>query len=257
MAHYKNTEKDQGLFLTVNLSEQLVPGTYEYTLTRLIDNKMDLSIFDRNYNNDYTGAAAIEPRILLKTILYCYSMGIISSRKIAKMCKYNMIAKALAEDLEPHYTTISNFVSGMSFEIEKIFSQVLMVCNGMGLIKGKMFAIDGCRLPSNASKEWSRTKKELRDKYEKMKKISKTIIEKHRQNDIIGKEEQEADQKKLERLEKNAERILDFLETHEERLGKRGETIKSNITDNESGKIKGPHGVIQGYNGIAVADSKS
>ena len=42
MAHYKNTEKGQGLFLTVNLSEQLVPGTYEYTLTRLIDNKLDL-----------------------------------------------------------------------------------------------------------------------------------------------------------------------------------------------------------------------
>ena len=114
---------------------------------------MDLSIFDRNYNNDYTGAAAIEPRILLKIILYCYSMGIISSRKISKICKYNMIVKALAEDLEPHYTTISNFVSGMSGEIEKIFGQVLMVCNGMGLIKGKMFAIDGCRLPSNASKE--------------------------------------------------------------------------------------------------------
>ena len=132
MAHYKETEKGQGLFLTVDLSEQIVPGTYEYTLTRLIDNKMDISIFDRNYNNDYTGAAAIEPRILLKIILYCYSVGVISSRKIAKMCKANMIVKALAEDLEPHYTTISNFVSGMSDEIEKIFGQVLLVCDGMG-----------------------------------------------------------------------------------------------------------------------------
>ena len=61
----------------------------------------------------------------------------------------------------------------------------------------------------------------------------------------------------MERLEKKAEKILDFLETHEERLGKSGEIIKSNVTDNESGKIKGPHGVIQGYNGIAVADSKN
>ena len=43
MAHYKNTEKGQGLFLTINLEEQLAPGTYEYTLTRLIDNKLDLS----------------------------------------------------------------------------------------------------------------------------------------------------------------------------------------------------------------------
>ena len=46
MAHYKETEKGQGLFLTVNLSEQLVPGTFEPTLNRLIDKKLDLSIGD-------------------------------------------------------------------------------------------------------------------------------------------------------------------------------------------------------------------
>jgi transposase len=256
MAHYKDTEKGQGLFLTVDLSEQIVKGTYEYTLTRLIDNKLNLSIFDRKYNNDYTGAAAIEPRILLKIILYCYSLGVISSRKIAKMCETNMVVKALAEDTEPHYTTISNFVSGMSGEIEKVFGQVLMVCSGMGLIKGKMFAIDGCRLPSNASKEWSGTKKQLTEKYEKIKKISKEIIEKHQKNDIAG-EEMAADQRKLERLEKQENKILQFLETHEDRRGAGGDIIQSNITDNESGKIKGPHGVIQGYNGIAVADSKN
>ena len=114
MAHYKETEKGQGLFLTVNLSEQLVPGTFEHTLNKLIDKKLDLSIFDRKYQNDETGAAAIKPGILLKIILYCYSLGIISSRKIAKMCKDNMVVKALAEDTEPHYTTISDFVFGMS-----------------------------------------------------------------------------------------------------------------------------------------------
>jgi len=81
MARYRYTAKGQGLFLTVDLSEQIVKGTYEYTLTRLIDNKLNLSIFDRKYNNDYTGAAAIEPRILLKIVLYCYSLGVISSRK--------------------------------------------------------------------------------------------------------------------------------------------------------------------------------
>jgi len=86
MAHYKETEKGQGLFLTVNLSEQILPGTYEHTLNRLIDEKLDLSVFDRKYNNEETGAAAIKPGIMLKIILYCYSLGIISSRKIAKMC---------------------------------------------------------------------------------------------------------------------------------------------------------------------------
>ena len=188
MARYRETEKGQGFFLTVKLSEQIIPGTFEYTLQRLFDTKLDLRIFDRKYINDLTGAAAIEPRILLKIILYCYSKGVISSRKMAKMCEENMVAKALAEDTEPHYTTISNFVSGMSREIEKLFSEVLLVCGSMGLIGGKMFAIDGCRLPSNASKEWSGTKKELQEKYEKIQKVVKQLLEKHRQNDRLGKE---------------------------------------------------------------------
>jgi len=83
MARYKDTQKAQDLLLSINLSEQIIPGTFEYTVNHLIDKKLDLSIFDRKYNNDYTGAPAMEPRILLKIIIYCYQMGIISSRKIA------------------------------------------------------------------------------------------------------------------------------------------------------------------------------
>ena len=112
MARYKDTKKGQGLFIPVNMPDQLVEGAFEYTLARLIDKRLDLTIFDLKYNNDLTGATAIEPRILLKIILYCYSLGVISSRKIAKLCEAHMIVKALAEDTEPHYTTISNFVSG-------------------------------------------------------------------------------------------------------------------------------------------------
>jgi len=80
MAKYKKTERGQGLFLTVNLSEQLLTGTFEWTLNNLIDKKLDLSIFDSKYNNDLPGASAIEPRILLKIIMYCYYLGVIQQR---------------------------------------------------------------------------------------------------------------------------------------------------------------------------------
>ena len=102
MARYKDTDREQGRLLAVNLSEQLVEGTFEYTLNGLIDEKLDLRVFDKKYKNDLTGATAINPRIMLKVILYCYSLGIISSRKIAKMCETYIVVKALAED----YTSI-------------------------------------------------------------------------------------------------------------------------------------------------------
>jgi len=53
------------------LREQLLPDTFEWTIDYLI-NKMDLSLFEKRYNNDEKGAAAYPPRVLLKAILYCY-----------------------------------------------------------------------------------------------------------------------------------------------------------------------------------------
>jgi len=86
MTRYKETERDQGIMIPIYLDDQLVSGTFEHMLNELIDSQMDLRIFDSKYNNDLTGATAIEPRILLK-IIYCYSLGVISSRKIAKIYK--------------------------------------------------------------------------------------------------------------------------------------------------------------------------
>ena len=64
-------------------------------------------------------------------------------------------------------------------------------------------------------------------------------------------------ERSIERLEKKLEKLDRFLKTAEPKKGTSGEEVQSNITDNESAKIKGPHGYIQGYNGIAIADSGS
>jgi transposase len=68
MARYKQTDNSQGQFIAVNLQEQLLPDTFEWTIDYLI-NKTDISLFDKKYNNDQTGAAAYSPKVLLKIIL--------------------------------------------------------------------------------------------------------------------------------------------------------------------------------------------
>jgi hypothetical protein len=52
------------------------------------------------------------------------------------------------------------------------------------------------------------------------------------------------------------DKISQWMDTHEDRIGSQGKPVKSNITDNESAKIATSHGVIQGYNGIAAVDEK-
>ena len=51
MARFKDTENTQGQFIAVNLKEQLLPDTFEWTIDYLI-NKMDMSLFEKKYNND-------------------------------------------------------------------------------------------------------------------------------------------------------------------------------------------------------------
>jgi transposase len=262
MANYRETDKSQGLFLTVNLAEQLLPGTFEWTMSHFIDTRVDFSGFDQSYNNDETGAPAIHPRIMLKIVLYGYSQGVYSSRKLHRLCQKNIVMKALAEDEEPFHTTIGRFIVKNGEEIKKIFTEALYFCNELKLIGGKMFAIDGCKLPSNASKEWSGTKAELRKKREKIGKLVKKLIEQHKDDDRKdgdGKNEDEEKRftERIKRYEEQIKKLDGFDKTRDERKGSRGDEIQSNITDNESAKIQGPHGVIQGYNGIAVADSEN
>ena len=61
----------------MSYERQILPGTFEYTLCYLIDEKIDLSVFEDRYHNDETGAPAYDPAILLKIILFACSKGII------------------------------------------------------------------------------------------------------------------------------------------------------------------------------------
>ena len=195
MPRYKPYSYAQGKFIPVMFSKQILPGTFEYTLSYLIDHELDLSIFDDRFKNDETGAPAYDPRILLKIVLYAYSRGIVASRRIEQCCCENVIFMALSADTRPHFTTIADFVSSMDKEIVHLFLQVLLVCDQQKLIGKEMFAIDGCKLPSNASKEWSGTKAAFNKKVAKLEQAIGRMLEKHREQDA---RETEADPNKQE-----------------------------------------------------------
>jgi hypothetical protein len=61
MANYKPDLSGQNKFISIDFSQQIVPGTFEYALSHIVDNKLDLARFDRWYHNDEPGAAAYSP----------------------------------------------------------------------------------------------------------------------------------------------------------------------------------------------------
>ena len=259
MARYKDYDQEQTRLLPVSLTQQIQAGTIEYTINYLVDHQIDLSVFDSRYKNDATGAPAIDPAILLKVILFAYSRGIISSRQIAQSCEENVVFMALACDTRPHFTTIADFISSMSGQIKAIFSDILTVCYTEGLIGRTMFAVDGCKIASNCAKEWSGTKKELKKKAQKIEQSVQLLLERHRAADSAcpGQPDQrEKEKRAIQSLEAKATKIRNWLDTHEEKIGTQAKPVKSNIVDNDSAKMPSSHGVIQGYNALAVVDEK-
>jgi transposase len=258
MPNFKPDSTSQGIFAPIHLSHQIQKGTFEYTLNFLVDNALDLSVLNGRYKNDETGAPAYSPKILIKIVLLAYSRGIIHSRKIARACVENMVFRALSADTKPHFTTIANFISSMDQATIHLFRDVLMYCDQMGLIGKEMFAIDGCKISSNASKERSGTTADYKKKAAKMEHAIEHIMSKHRKTDLSGIEQdiKKRDDDYAETLRKKVKEIRTWMDNNDDKPGKTGKPIKSNMTDNDSAKMKTSKGVIQGHNGIAAADSK-
>ena len=221
-----------------------------------------MSIFAGKYRNDETGRAAYDPKILLKLVLLAYSRGLISSRKIEQACRENVVFMALACGQHPDHSTIAAFVSSMKDEILPLFRDVLLVCEEMNLLGGTMFALDGCKLPSNASKEWSRTVAELRKKKVKIEtKVAQLLAEqiqtdRGQDDPLVPRASGSNRQQLAEKLQKKAELIDTWLTENQPKLGAAGREKRSNITDNDSATMMTSHGAVQGYNGQALIDAK-
>jgi transposase len=98
MARYKPVSYDQDKFIPIAYRDQILPGTFEHTLCDVIDDHVDLTVFDARYANDDTGRLAYPPAVLLKIVLYGYYKGILSMER----------RRATPNHTKPHRTQSTN-----------------------------------------------------------------------------------------------------------------------------------------------------
>ena len=259
MAKYKRYDYSQKVLIPVCLEEQLVPGSLEFAIHTLIETRMDISVFEDKYKNDEIGRSAYDPKILLKGVLLGYSRGLIPSRQIERACRENVTFMALSGNQRPDHSTIATFVSSLKDQILPLFCDILLVCEQENLLGGTFFALDGVKLPSNASKESSGTISELTKKKDKIQKKVKRLLK-----DQINADKDDDDdfrppanrQRQIDKLKKQADRIEKWLKKNNAKISSNGRELKSNLTDNDSALMLSSGGTIQGYNGQALVDDK-
>jgi transposase len=126
---------------------------------------LDLSDFYKGYAPG-TGRRAYPPEIILETLLYAYSQGMRSSRKIDTACLSDVRFRYVSAGMIPDHSTLSSFRSKHEEQIVDLFSKTVRLAYEMGMKKMGTIAIDGTKIKANASLASNKTKDGLKEELE-------------------------------------------------------------------------------------------
>ncbi|MBW7898427.1 MAG: transposase [Candidatus Brocadia sapporoensis] len=199
------------------------------------------------------GAHEYYPRAMLKLIIYGYSYGNRSSRRLERACHHNLSFIWLVSGLKPDYRTIARFRSEYKEAIKNVLKQSVRLCIKLDLVEGNTVFIDGSKFLANASIKNTWTDKTCEEYLEK---ISKNIDRFVDEAERIDRQEEEKEslvkiKKELMDREKLKATIQDIAKTLKE-------TRKSSINtvDPDCVKAKGRQGTHASYNAQMVVDEK-
>ena len=85
-------------------------------------------------------------------LVYAYSVGVCSSRKIAAACQRNLAFRAIVANDPPDFRTISDFRKIHLAAFRPLFLEVLRVAGEMGMVKLGNLSTDGTKMGANASR---------------------------------------------------------------------------------------------------------
>jgi transposase len=199
------------------------------------------------------GADEYYPKDMLKLILYSYSYGIRSSRKIERACYHNLSFQWLMGGQKPDYRTIARFRSKYKKAITKILKQCVRMCMDLDLIEGNTLFTDGSKFRANASINNTWTKEKCERYLEKIdRQIDQLLTETEQLDAQQDKEESMVKlNQEIESKEKLVQKIKKVLNTLEDTKKK-----SVNSTDPDCVKAKGRQGKHASYNVQSTVDKK-
>lgn len=169
MKTYRPYSPEQSFLLPPSPAEWLPEDHLAYFVLDLLADK-DLSAFERVLQaKDARGERPFAPRMMLGLLVYGYSVGVFSSRKIERATHEDIAFRVLAGGDHPHFTTINEFRLRHREAFAELFQQVLEDCMSAGLVKLGHVAIDGTKMKANASKHKAMSYDRMKKDEERLK----------------------------------------------------------------------------------------
>jgi hypothetical protein len=135
MARYKDVQCDQDKFIPASFRKQILPGTFEYTLSYLVDNEFDLSVLDAPCCTDVAfdeaqGQGLLKP-VIQNTDKYFQTIGhphIFNITKLTADFGFNNttnVAHLYAQGIDGYLPDLDNRGAGVWYSIQYIGAESL------------------------------------------------------------------------------------------------------------------------------------
>lgn len=142
--------RDQVFLLPPDMRDWLPEDHLVWLVLEIVET-LDVSAFEVSRRRGGVGAAGYDPRMLLGLLVYAYCRGVRSSRQIERLCHTDIAFKVVCADDVPDHATIARFRASSENAFTGLFAQVLLIAARAGLARFGTIAIDGTKIPANAS----------------------------------------------------------------------------------------------------------
>jgi transposase len=257
---YKCGSREQITLFPQSIDEYIGVGhpvrAYDTFIEVLNPQEIDLEVDVHKVGN-----SAYEPKAMLKLVVYGYSYGIKSSRKLERAVHENLAFIWLMGGLKPDHKTISEFRKNNKNTLKLVLRQCARMCMRLELIEGNILFIDGTKIRANASRGRNYTREQYQDKLRDIDIRIETLLEECDRIDeeekgdgsLVRIKEELTDQRNLR------ERIKGIMAEFETRGEKNKDGVKRTInqTDPDSALMRSIHGSHASYNAQTVIDDKN
>jgi transposase len=200
-----------------------------------------------------SGAHEYCPKKMLKLIIYGYSYGTRSSRKLERNCHHNLSFVWLMGGLKPDYRTIARFRSDHAGAIKRVLKQCVRLCINLDLIEGNTLFTDGSSFRASASIRRTWTQERCKEHLERLDtSIEKLVdetgrldISEENLNSLVKINKELLDKERIRAVVKDISKELDG-----------GSKASLNTTDPDCVKTKSRQGTHAGYNAQITTDKK-
>ena len=141
---------EQRWLLPPSVHELVAPDHLAHFVRDTVREQLDLGAIFSVYQEE-RGSPPYHPAMMVALLLYAYSRGVYSSRKIAQACEERVDFMAVTALNRPDFRTIATFRQRHLKALGELFVQVLKLCRAAGLVKLGHVALDGTKVQANAS----------------------------------------------------------------------------------------------------------